>query len=326
MVVPLAGTAVALAVTGLALSSPSVPANASTLGHRPTASATVTTGFSGFTNTGGLGNFCDNIADAPCDGVPGTDYGTVNQVNDSFNNGGFGNYATGLPSGLPELPNGTGVLANHVVLDGSTATNQGGACPTAGTEGCTGPYMEKLINGQNQQTGFPSNGYTLTIYQYVDPSYQAAAGNANGAGTQFDTDLGISQVNGGVASYGSDNVITTCNDGNGTSASLAFGHGSPDPCGNGGQITAPGWYRYVFLVSNVGGKVFLTARVLSEDGNTTVFDSGPIAVSFDGGVTQATTSNTGGLRYLWWPTLNVDGLPVGYVNYQAGQLQSGHAS
>jgi hypothetical protein len=38
------------------------------------------------------------------------------------------------------------------------------------------------------------------------------------------------------------------------------------------------------------------------------------------------TANTGGLRYLWWPTLNVSGLPVGYIDYVAGQLQRGHAA
>jgi len=32
------------------------------------------------------------------------------------------------------------------------------------------------------------------------------------------------------------------------------------------------------------------------------------------------------VRYFWWPTLNVAGLPVGTVAYQAGQHQPGHAA
>lgn len=319
-----------LAGLGLATSAAlgTAPAGASALGHRPGAyngPVSATAKFSGFTSSfiNGHGNFCNNPANAACDGnAGGGDYGTANRVDAMFNNGGTGNYAS---TQLPLLQHGTSTLPYHMIIDGSTAANQGAACPTAGTEGCTGPYMEKVTGGVNSQTVFPASGYTLTAYQYVDPSYSSAAGNGNGAGTQFDTDMGITQVQGGVASYGSDNIITTCNNGDGTT-SLAFGHGSPGTCGTGSDITAAGWYRYVFLVSDNGGKVFLTARVLNESGSQVVFDSGPQAVSFDSGATQATTSETGGLRYLWWPTLNVDGLPVGYVNYSSGQQQAGHAS
>lgn len=318
-----AAAAVSLA---LAFGLPS-GAGASQLGHRPAAAQTITAGFNGFTDTftKGTGNFCDNKADAKCDGNPAGDYGTVNRVGAGFNNGGYGNYAQ--PGGANKLPNGTGTLSNHVILDGTSAANQGNACPTAGTEGCTGPYAESVTGGQNSQTGFPDNGYTLTVYQYVDTSYTSATGTANGAGSQFDTDMGISKVDNTTtpptASYGADEIITTCNNGDGT-ASLAFGHGSPGTCATNSDIPSSGWYRYVFLVSQNGGHVFLDARVLNAAGTTTVFDSGSVPVDFGSG--QVTTAETGGLRYLWWPTLNVDGLSVGYINYSAGQLQSGHNS
>lgn len=314
----------ALALIGTSLSTSG--AGASVLGHRPAAASVAGTGFSGFTNTftKGHGNFCDNSADAPCDGQPPSDYGTANRVDATFNNGGTGNYAAGT---LPLLPNGTTNLPFHMIIDGSTAANQGNPCPTSGTEGCTGPYMEKAPGGVNSQTVFPANGYTVTVYQYDDPSYQGNAGTGNGAAGQIDTDMGITKVdnttNPPTASYGADEILTTCPNGNGTE-SVAFGHGSPGTCGSNSDITAPGWYRYVFLVNEVGGNVFLDARVLSADGSTVEFDSGSVPVDFGSG--QVTTSETGGLRYLWWPTLNADGLPVGYVNYSAGQQPSGHAS
>lgn len=313
--------AVALA-TILAVALGSGPATASNLGHRPGASAAgsvaapaaSTAGFTPFSSTmQNTSFFCDNPADPPCDGNAGAgDFGTADSVPHQFSNYGFGNYA---PGGVPALPNGTSTLAKVAVLAGTTAANQHLGCQTPGTEGCTGPYIEDKTR---PQYGFPSTGYTVTSYQYLDPGY-SAPDNA-----QIDTDLGINQVAGTSASYGQDEVISACNDSGGTS--LSFGHGSPGACGSGDQVTSAGWYRFVFLVTNVGGDVFVTAKVLTEDGSTLLFNSHAQPVSFDGGVTQATTSDTGGLRYLWWPTLDVTGLRVGFVGYKAGQLQSGQAS
>ncbi len=322
---PLAAVLPAGAFLALALAGG--PAQASNLSHRPGAGAatasvsartTSTPGFNSFANTfsTGIGNFCDNSADAPCDGNAGAGhYGAVDQVNSKFNNYGYGNYAG---TRLPRIPTATGTLANHVVLSGTTSANQGLGCQTPGTEGCTGPYVEQTA-AHRPQYGFPSNGYTVTVYQWIDPAYASSQNDV-----QIDTDLGINQVNGTTASYGQDEVISACNDSGGTS--MSFGHGSPGACGSGDQITSAGWYRFVFLVNDIGGNVFLDARVLNEAGTVKVFDSGPQVVSFDGGATQATTDDTGGLRYLWWPTLNVQGLPVGYIGYFSGQQRSGHAA
>jgi hypothetical protein len=322
-----AAVAAALALSAGGAVAATSSAGASNLGHRPGAavsgaSATVTAGFSPFSEkfSTGQGNFCDNASDAPCDGNAGAgDYGTVSgAIPVSFSDYGYGNYA----QSVAPLPTSTGTISKTAVLGGSTAANQGAACPTAGTEGCTGPYLEP--QGQNQYA-WPTNGYTFTAYQWIDPAYTAAAGNANGAGTQIDTDLGIDQSTGssGGTSYGQDEVITTCNNSDGT-ASLAFGNGSPGACGTGSQITSAGWYRYVWVLSSLDGKVSVTARVLSADGSTLLFDSGPQPVSFGG--LQATTSDTGGMRYVWWPTLNVDGLRVAAAFYQGGQHLNGHAA
>jgi hypothetical protein len=322
--------ALTVAVTAALVLGATAPAGASHLTRRPGAAAsgtsasamTSTPGFSPFGENfkSGKGNFCDNTADNPCDGNAGAfDYGTADgALPVKFSNYGFGNYATSLtklPAPTATKPSAT---INEVArIAGSTATNQGLACQTAGTEGCTGPYLEPA--GQDQYA-FPANGYTVTVHQWIDPAYTAAAGNANGAGAQVDTDLGIDQSGGtsGSTSYGQDEVISTCG------GIVSFGNSSPGACGSGpAQITAAGWYRYVFVVSRSDGNVSVTARVLDESG-TLLFDSGPKPVSF--GATPATTTNTGGMRYLWWPTLNVDGLPVGAVFYQAGQHLSGHVA
>lgn len=325
------GGALTVAVTAALALGTTAPAGASHLSHRPGAAAsgtsalavTSTPGFSPFGENfeSGKGNFCDNGLDHPCDGNAGaSDYGTADgALPVKFSNYGFGNYATSVTAlPAPTVTNPSATINKVARIAGSTAANQGLACQTAGTEGCTGPYLEP--KGQNQYA-FPSNGYTVTVHQWIDPAYTAAAGNANGAGAQVDTDLGIdqsTQVSGGT-SYGQDEVITTCG------GVVSFGNGSPGGCGTGSpQITSAGWYRYVFVVTSTDGKVSVTARVLSADGLTLLFDSGPQPVNF--GTTPATTSNTGGMRYLWWPTLNVDGLPVGAVFYQAGQHLSGHAA
>jgi hypothetical protein len=312
----LAGLTGPTALLGIvAMTATASPAGASNLSHRPGAAAasgatagpaaTTTPGFNAFSSTmqsGGL--FCDNPANAPCDGNAGAgDYGTADIVPATFSNGGFGNYAAG--GGAPS-PTG---LAKYAVISGTTAANQGLGCQTPGTEGCTGPYIE---DHTRPQTGFPSNGYTVTVYQYVDPSYSSVKSDA-----QFDTDLGI-DTSGGA--YGRDEVLTTCLAGG--AASLSFGNGSPGTCSGAGQITTAGWYHYVWLVTNVAGKVFVTARVL-DPSNTVVFDSGPQALEFGSDTSPEPVSAVGGLRYLWWPTLNVSGLPVGFVSYKAGQAQNG---
>ena len=301
------------ATLGLVLSSGA--ATASNLSHRPgaaaasgatvRAAATTTPGFNAFSTTMQSATlFCDNPADAPCDGNAGAgDYGTADIVPTTFSNGGFGNYA---PGGAAPSPTG---LTKYAVISGTTAANQGQGCQTPGTEGCTGPYIEDQTR---PQTGFPSNGYTVTVYQYVDPSYSSVKSDA-----QFDTDLGIGTSGG---AYGRDEVITTCLSGG--AASLSFSNGSPGPCSGLDQITTKGWYHYVWLVTNVGGKVYVTARVL-DSSNNVVFDSNPQALEFGSDTTPEPVSAVGGLRYMWWPTLNVSGLPVGFVGYKAGQSLNG---
>lgn len=309
----LSGSTALLAI--VAMTATASPAGASNLSHRPgaaaasgtTAGPTVATtpGFNPFSSTMvSAGLFCDNPADAPCDGNAGAgDYGTADIVATTFSNGGFGNYAAG---GAGTSPTG---LTKYAVISGTTAANQGLGCQTPGTEGCTGPYIE---DHTRPQTGFPSNGYTVTVYQYVDPSYSSVKSDA-----QFDTDLGI-DTSGGA--YGRDEVLTTCLAGG--AASLSFSNGSPGTCSGLNQITTAGWYHYVWLVTNVAGKVFVTARVL-DSSNNVVFDSGPQALEFGSDTTPEPVSAVGGLRYMWWPTLNVSGLPVGFVGYKAGQLQTG---
>ena len=299
----------------VAMTATGSPAGASNLSHRPgaaaasgatvRAAATTTPGFNAFSTTMQSATlFCDNPADAPCDGNAGAgDYGTADIVPATFSNGGFGNYAAG---GAAPSPTG---LTKYAVISGTTAANQGQGCQTPGTEGCTGPYIEDQTR---PQTGFPSNGYTVTVYQYVDPSYSSVKSDA-----QFDTDLGIGTSGG---AYGRDEVITTCLSGG--AASLSFGNGSPGTCSGLGQITKAGWYHYVWLVTNVGGKVYVTARVL-DSSNNVVFDSNPQALEFGSDTTPDPVSAVGGLRYMWWPTLNVSGLPVGFVGYKAGQSLNG---
>lgn len=89
-------------------------------------------------------------------------------------------------------------------------------------------------------------------------------------------------------------------------------------------MTSSGWYRFVWMFTSVGGKVFMTQRVLAENGLAMVYDSGPQSVQFPGDSSQETTSTTGGLNYYWLPTLDYSGVPFQNFAVQLGQHQDGH--
>jgi len=178
-------------------------------------------------------------------------------------------------------------------------------------EGCTGPYYR----AQPNQDTFPAGGFTVTNDVYLDPA--AATGTAG----EIDLDVALNNSTGGFAQ---DNIFAVCNQGSGTGYSVTFGHNSPGDCSGSPAITTKGWYRFVWLFTNVGGKVFQTQRVIAENGGATVADSGPQPVIFPGDSSVEPVSNVGGIRYFWYPTLQVSGMPMGNFAIQLGQHGTGH--
>jgi hypothetical protein len=81
---------------------------------------------------------------------------------------------------------------------------------------------------------------------------------------------------------------------------------------------------FVWIFTNVGGKVFLTQRVIAENGGAIVADSGPQPVIFPGDSSVEPVSAVGGVQYAWFPTLQVAGMPMGNFAIQQGQHNSGH--
>ena len=262
----------------------------------------------------GTGGWCVGGGN-PCDGnVAAGDYGTIDGgIPSGFTNGGFGNYAPNTPALYK---------TKMALISGSTAANQGLGCQTTGIEGCTGPYYVQPGQGDNL---FPSNGFTVTDDLYLDPS--ASVGSLS----EVDPDVGLNTTtyNATYGYYGQDEVIAVCNLGSGSGYQVTFGHGSPNGCTGNAMITTAGWYRFVWIFSNVGGDVYMTQKVFAETSVATaptlIDSSGAQPIEFNGDNTAEPTSAVGGLGYMWLPTLNVSGMPMANFAVQVGQHSTGHA-
>jgi hypothetical protein len=265
-------------------------------------------------NTNG---FCTGAPNAPCDGNGGAgDYGTLDRVPSGFSNGGFGNYApatSALFKGYFAVTDGTGVGNQGAGCPGTTPTSNPG-------ETCTGPFA---LYGTGAAAGnenvFPAQGFTTTDDLYLSPS------TAGPAGSLVDDDVELNaSTSGTFGYYGIDNVITACAE-QGTSGMgfvINFGHGSAGSCSGTPVINTDGWYRFVFVFSNVAGNVFLTENVVSEaNPNTVIVTSGPQQLASG---SADDISNWGGPGYFWLPSQDFSGLPLANFALQLGQHKFGH--
>ncbi len=250
--------------------------------------------------------FCPaNSGNLPCDGKIDLDYGTIDRVPSGFSNGGAGNYA----------PFTKALKGNWMALvSGSGMPNQGAACPDPGVEACTGPYaLFGTGKAQGAENVFPAKGFTVTNDLYLSPSTAGPAGSV----VDDDVELNLSQP-GTYGYYGIDNIITACPETGGFTVS--FGNGSPGQCAGSPVVSTDGWYRFVFMFSNVGGNAYLTESVRSETTGALVATSGPQPV----GGTPTPITHWGGPGYFWLPTLQVSGMPLANFALQLGQVPSGH--
>lgn len=244
--------------------------------------------------------FCNGgPSNPPCDGAV-NDYGTIDRVRGGFSNGGSGNYAPFTPALVG------GYMAE---TSGSQMPNEGQACPQASTEYCSGPYA-LFASGSTvgQDNVFPTGGFTVTDDLYLSPS-TAAAGNL------VDDDV---ELNNSTGAYGLDNVITACPEAGGYV--INFGNSSPGSCTGTPAISADGWYRFVFIFSDVGGNAYVAKKVIEEDNGSVVVNSG----RHPEGGTPTSISQWGGPGYFWLPTEDVSGQPLANVAVQLGVQSKGH--
>lgn len=245
--------------------------------------------------------FCPSgSGNAPCDGAEG-DYGTIDRVPSRFSNGGAGDYAPRTPA----------LVGTWMALtSGTQAIDQGQGCPQPTTEYCSGPYA---LFGSGAAMGhenvFPKKGFTVTDDLYLSPSTAAPDG------ALVDDDVGL---NNHAGAYGRDNVITACPEAGGFV--INFGNSSPGSCTGSSVITTDGWYRFVFIFSDVGGSAYVTEKVISESTGKVVVSSGAQPV----GGTAEPISNWGGPGYFWLPTEDISGVPLANVAVQRGQVPHGH--
>ena len=138
---------------------------------------------------------------------------------------------------------------------------------------------------------------------------------------EIDPDVGMSNSSG---SYGQDMIFAACSAGVGLGWTITAGHNSPGDCSGTPVVTTNGWYRFVWLFTNVGGKVYLTQRVIAESGHAVVFDSGAQPVQFPGDSSIETTATAGGIDYFLAAHRGLLGCAVQNYAVQLGQHQSGH--
>lgn len=247
--------------------------------------------------------FCNNSALPPCDGAEG-DYGTIDRVHSGFSNGGTGDYA----------PFTSALVGNYYAETyGTQMPSEGLPCPNSSTEYCTGPYaLFTSGSTKGQDNVFPTGGFTVTSDLYLSPS-TATAGNL------VDDDVGLNNSSG---SYGRDNVITACPESGGYV--INFGNSSPGSCTGTPIISADGWYRFVFVFSDVGGNAYVAEKVIEEDNGSVVANSGRRPEEFPTSTGPTPISQWGGPGYFWLPTEDVSGQPLANVAVQLGVQPNGH--
>lgn len=258
--------------------------------------------------------FCPaGSGNAPCDGNGAAgDYGTIDRVSSGFTNGGYGNYAPSTPAltgSWMAVTSGTGVGNQGAGCPGVTATSNPG-------ETCTGPYA---LFGTGAAAGaenvFPSKGFTVTSDLYLSPTTTTVAGSL------VDNDV---EINNSAGTYGIDNIATACAEPTSPGGLMGyvinFGHNSPGSCAGTPQVTSDGWYRFVFVFSNVAGKAYLTESVYSEPGLSQVATSEAQPV---GGGSPQSIHNWGGPGYFWLPSEDMSGLPLANFALQLGQHATG---
>jgi hypothetical protein len=125
-----------------------------------------------------------------------------------------------------------------------------------------------------------------------------------GTAGEIDPDVGLSKSGG---AYGQDIIFAVRNHRGGTGYSVTFGHSSPGNCSGFPVITSSGWYRLVWLFSNVSGKVCLTQHIIAQNAGATITDSGTQPVIFPGDSSVDSASAVGGVHYAWFPTCRSPG-------------------
>jgi hypothetical protein len=263
--------------------------------------------------------FCPaGSGNAPCDGNSAAgDYGTIDRVASGFSNGGEGNYAPSTTTPGADFGTWFGLTS------GADAGNQGVGCPAdnpPGNESCSGPYALFPVVGEASDdwggsSVFPSSGFTVTNDLYLSP------GTAGPTGTLIDDDV---ELNNNAGTYGIDNIVGVCYNSVAGGFTINFSHNTGNcdyTSGTTPVVTTSGWYRFVFVFSNVSGFAELTENVFTEGGGM-VASSGPQPVN---GSSATPITQWGGPGYFWLPDDDVSGLPLTNFALQDGQHSGGYS-
>jgi hypothetical protein len=283
-------TAAVAAVLGGSASA--MAANASSVRPHTAVSASASTltpfvqDFSTSTNP-----FCPTgSGNVACDGAVG-DYGTITRAASGSN-------------GIPALAKGE---PDYAMTAGSQATSAG--CPSTATEYCTGPYA--LFDG-GQLATFPAQGYTVTADLYLNPADYTGSNTLN-------ADIGLNTNEG---AYLADVDISVCPVAGGLAVNST--NGSPGTCGTTANVTAAGWYRFVWdFQQNAQADAVVTEHVISEATGSAVWES-TLDEPVIGGQTTP-IAGVGGPSYFWIPTEDTNSLALSNFAVQLGSYQGGNA-
>lgn len=244
----------------------------------------------------------------PCSGDE-NDYGTIDRVPSGFSNyGNYGDFIKSFAGGY------------HAVVSGTSSLAAGG-CPSAATEYCTGPYS--LVNGTGSDSVFPTGGVTVSSQIYLDttvvgPYFASPGGSA--VTPEFDWDVALNDSSG---SYLQDFIATACfAQGSSDGFSISFGYSSPGCSGTPATVTKSGWYDFKTIFSDQGGDGVVEWQVV-QDSTKTVVATDMAPITGPGGTTPLPVTSLGGPSYIWFPTEDVQGLPLDNTSVELGVHTTG---
>jgi len=244
----------------------------------------------------------------PCSGDE-TGFGTIDRVPSHFSNyGNYGDFVKSFAGGY------------HAVVSGTSSLAAGG-CPSTTVEYCTGPFG--LVNGTGSDSIFPTQGVTVSSQIYLDTAFvtQYFAGSPSVVTPEFDWDVSLNDSSG---NFLQDFIAAACfaqasSDG----FSISFGNSSPGACsGTPATVTKSGWYDFKTIFKDVSGDGVVEWQIVRDSTNTIVAtDTAPI--TGPSGSTPLPVSSLGGPNYIWFPTEDVQGLPLDNTSVELGVHTTG---
>ena len=165
---------------------------------------------------------------------------------------------------------------------------------------------------------------TVSSQIYLDTAFVTqyfASTDGSAVTPEFDWDVALNDNSG---SYLQDFIASACfATGSPDGFTIGFGSSSPAGCpATPATVTKSGWYDFKTIFRDEGGDGVVEWQVVQDSTNTVVAtDAAPI--TGPSGSTPLPVSSLGGPSYIWFPTEDVQGLPLDNTSVELGVHTTG---